>query len=356
MEKKNARKVEESKTTPLKRINVSKKSKRYLALIALLRGETEESVIKKYGRGAAWLARMIITTNLEAQRDVGKGKVSSMLKQISSGLIGCDVYRERLCELIKYGSKAIFIGGYHGLGKTSIVYEVAEMFGADVIRLQITELLTEIDIIGGLDIKSGKFIYSEFVQKVLEAKEHPEKQYFLLLDEFTRGRDEALNILFPVLAEKTLFINSPYADNKQIVLPDNIRVFGTGNINDKGIREVGEAEFDRWNGIEIKPIMENNILTQMIKQRSNLQEGSAFNKILRIYALSWQYGKEARILPMSHRTLLEASRILAQRLSAGENEPDALRDTLEDTYFVSSQAILNPNYKTTYQQILREVM
>jgi hypothetical protein len=352
--------MRQAKIISIANTRISKKSDKYLAVVALLNGEDMAKVSQEHGPVATYSARTLIKTFIEAEKASSKAPTTGSTAptvSLPSALLGYDGYRDRICQLAKYGSKAIFIGGYHGLGKTSIVYEVAKLFNAEVIRLQVTELLTEIDIIGGLDLKTGKLVYSEFVTKLIEANAHPEKQYFLLLDEFTRGREEALNILFPLLAEKILFINSPYSELKQIVLPSNMKVFGTGNINDKGIREVGDAEFDRWNGLEIKPIMDTPTLTKMIQQKSTLTSTSeCFGRLIRAYGLSWQYGNEARILPMSHRTLIEVSNIIALRLRDGIEPQKAFKDSMDETYFVSSQAILNPNYKTSYDQIMREVL
>jgi hypothetical protein len=282
-------------------------------------------------------------------------KTDKFEKYKKCGLVGVEEIMYKIDQLIKYGKKAIFIGGFHGLGKTTMVYELAKFHNAEVIRLQVTELLSEIDIIGGLDIKTGKIQYSEFVEKILEAIEHKEKQYFVLLDEFTRGREEALNILFPVLAEKKLFINSPYSKYKMIELPENIKVFGTGNIKDKGIREVGEAEFDRWNGVEVVPIQDTSSIKKIIKAKTELKDDLALSKLTNFYQKSWINGGDMLILPMSHRTLIETAQITSSKIKDGMESVEALKETIQETYFISSQAILNPNFKKTFGDMMREV-
>jgi hypothetical protein len=302
-----------------------------------------------------WVLRTepVATAKTEPEKVVPK--IDKFEKYKNCGLVGVEEVMYKIDQLIKYGKKAIFIGGYHGLGKTTMVYELAKFHNAEVIRLQVTELLSEIDIIGGLDIKTGKIQYSEFVEKILEAIENKEKQYFVLLDEFTRGREEALNILFPVLAEKKLFINSPYSKYKMIELPENIKVFGTGNIKDKGIREVGEAEFDRWNGVEVVPIQDTTNIKKVIKAKTELREEIVLSKITNFYQKSWIKGGEMLILPMSHRTLIETAQITHSKIKDGMEGIDALKETIQETYFISSQAILNPNFKNTFETMLREV-
>ena len=277
-------------------------------------------------------------------------------KTVKSSLVGYNKILQRIVNILKYGTKAVILGGYHGLGKTTMAYDIAEFFGAEVIRLQVTEMLSDIDIVGGVDPVSGKFLESDFVKKVRDAIENPKKKYLLLIDEFTRGREEAMEIFFPVFAERLLVINSPYAENKEIMITDNIMVMATGNIHDRGVREVGGAEFDRFNGVEIEPLKSKTVLRQMLKKCTKLKDSHIISNLLDFYLLSWEYGSEARILPMSHRTLIEVGNVCAGKIKDGFDTEDVLEHTLEETYFVSSQAMLNPNFKNTYKQMVREVL
>jgi MoxR-like ATPase len=270
-------------------------------------------------------------------------------------MIGIHSKLTEIYQLLKYGSKPVIIGGYHGLGKTSMVYDVAKYMDAEVIRLQVTELLTDVDIIGGYDLNSKKFIYSEFVKKLLEAIENPSKQYILLIDEFTRGRAEAMECLFPVFAENMLIINSPYAPDKEIKLTGNVRVIATGNIKDRGVRDVGGAEFDRFNGVEVEQLSSKSDLKRVLA-KAGLKDYDVTNALINFYNLSWEYGEEMRILPMSHRTLKEVAQICQSKIDDGFDSMTVLKDTLRQTYFVSSQALLNPNFKNTYDTMVREAL
>lgn len=279
-------------------------------------------------------------------------KISKVTK-FQTKLIGMQNTAEEIIDLLNYGTKGIFIGGFHGLGKTSIVYELAEFYKAEVVRLQVTELLSEVDIVGGVDLKTGGFKFSQFVEKLLEAIAHPEKKYFILLDEFTRGREEALNILFPFLAEKVLFINSAYSEIKEIKLSSNVKVLGTGNVKDKGIRAIGEAEFDRWSGVEVKPLTAETDIKRLIAPYA--LELSIQSMLIRFYKLSWQYGDEMRIIPMSHRTLIEVANVANLKTKNGGHPAISLKSSLKGNYFVTSQAMMDANFSHTYDQMVREV-
>jgi len=270
-------------------------------------------------------------------------------------IIGYEKEIKEINDLIKYGRKGIFIGGYHGLGKSSMVYYLAKLYDADVVRLQVTEMLTEVDIVGGVDPRTGGFIPSEFVKALKKANEEKGgKMTFVLLDEFTRGREEAQNILFPLLAEKKLFINSPYADVKVIEVAESVVMFATGNVKDAGLREVGGAEFDRWNGVEIPFLVERNDLVALLKGKAGVTDLVLMEKMMRYYLLTLEKYREHRILAMSTRTFIETSMLAQCKVNDGQDVEGAMKDALKVTYFITSQAILNPNYRKTYEDLIRE--
>ena len=271
-----------------------------------------------------------------------------------NGLIGCERILKQIELLHDKGTKAIFLAGYHGLGKSSIVEGLATEKKAELIRLQVTEMLSEIDIIGGIDLKSGDFKTAPFVNSILSATQHPDKLYFLLLDEFTRGREEALNILFPILAERKLIINNPYSTLNVIAIPDNIKIFATGNLHDTGQREVGQAEMDRYNVIEILPIKEKDTLSYLLKQKVEDLNESVADILISVYLKSWDLYADGKILAMSIRTLIEATKI-GTEYAKTITDKNAVKECLGLTYYGTSQAIFNPAYKRTYDEIIKGV-
>ena len=212
-------------------------------------------------------------------------------------------------------------------------------------------MTSEVDILGGLDLKSGEFVYSDFVQNLILSTKEKDKNFYVLLDEFTRGRDEALNILFPLLAEKKLIINSPYSKDKEIKIENNVKIFATGNLHDTGQRDIGQAEFDRYNVIEVKPILDIEILKQIIELKVGEMQHETCNLLINFYLQTWQKYKEMRILAMSTRTLIECANI-TKELNKTLPSRVAIKKALSLTYFGTSQAILNPNYARTYQELL----
>lgn len=270
------------------------------------------------------------------------------------GLIGCEDVIKKIDLLQKHGNKAIFVAGYHGLGKSTLVEALAKEHGAELIRFQMTEMTSEIDLIGGLDLKTGEFVYSNFVKALMQANKDPSKKYYVLIDEFTRGRDEALNILFPLLAEKKLIINSPYAKETEILVSDNVKIFATGNLHDVGQREIGQAELDRYNVVVIKPIKDTIILNHIISSKVGAMNSETKELLIKFYMNSWTKHEEARILAMSIRTFIEAAKI-ALEINKKKSALTSVKEALELTYFGTSHAVLNPNYARTYQEMIQEL-
>ena len=217
-----------------------------------------------------------------------------------------------------------------------------------------TEMTSEIDLIGGLDLKSGEFAYSSFVKALIEAGKDTTKKFYVLIDEFTRGRDEALNILFPLLAEKKLVINSPYAKETEILVSDNVKIFATGNLHDVGQREVGQAELDRYNVVVIQPIKDVAILNHIIASKVGSMNSETKELLIKFYLNSWTKHEEARILAMSIRTFIETANI-ALEINKKKSALISVKEALQLTYFGTSHAVLNPNYERTYREMIQEL-
>ena len=111
---------------------------------------------------------------------------------------------------------------------------------------------------------------------------------------------------------------------------------------------------DRWNIIEIQPIQTTSKLNTIIHKTIDFNMGE-MDKLIDVYKKSWTKAGEGRILAMSIRTLIETARILKTYVKTGEDINSATKKALEITYYGTSQAVLNPLYKQTYNEILTEV-
>ena len=279
-------------------------------------------------------------------------------KKKTDTLIGLEKYNRKISLLLDSGTKGIFIAGFHGLGKSSLVMELAKKNKAEVVRFQVTETLTEFDIVGSPNMKTGEFIYSNLVKSLQEANKNKDKMHYIILDEFTRGPPECKQILFPLLAEKTLYINSIYSDTKSIAVGDNVKIFATGNLHDSNQCDISQAEMDRYNIIEIKPILEERILTSIIKNKVEYEDTlineEVIRKLIRFYKRTWEMHNEKRILAMSIRTFIETARI-ATKLSKSQTDNESLKNALSMTYYGTSHAVFNPHYNNTYKEMINSI-
>ena len=320
--------------------NSSKKKKTVKKERQVQLGETEKETEKK--SATKWVG-------IKKQKE----------KKKTNMLIGLEAYKRKISLLLDSGTKGIFIAGFHGLGKSSLVMELAKKEKAKVVRFQVTETLTEFDIIGSPNMKTGEFIYSNLVKGLQEANKNKDKTYYIILDEFTRGPPECKQILFPLLAEKTLYINSIYSDMESIAVNDNVKIFATGNLHDSNQCDISQAEMDRYNIIEIRPILEDKVLKSIIKSKVDYEDTEmgreVIRKLIRFYKKSWDMYDEKRILAMSIRTFIETARI-AIKLSASQTDNESLRNALSMTYYGTSHAVFNIHYNNTYKEMINSIL
>jgi hypothetical protein len=279
--------------------------------------------------------------------------IKSTVAKMKKSLIGCDQQYEEFIDAVTANDKAIMLAGSHGLGKSEAVKDVARYFDAQCTRIQVSAMTSEIDLIGSTDPNTGKFLKGAVYRAVEDAISNPSQMHFLFFDEFTRGTDEAMTAIFPLVAEKRLIVNNPHAPVSELIVANNLVIVGTGNVDDKGLRNLGGAEFDRWRVIDFEHITDTEILRRICKDY--LYNSEAFTKITTVYALSIQYAKERKILPMSIRTMISTMKLAKIKYERGYAPLVALRKALDNDYWASSQAFYNPSYKNTYMQIMREV-
>lgn len=267
-------------------------------------------------------------------------------------LIGMDETYRKVIDCIEEGTKGIILSGHHGLGKTEFCYDIANHYDCKhVFRVQITETTNDTHLVGAVHLKNG-FLKGIVYEAIDTAQKNPNDKYMLLFDEYTRGREDAMPIILPLLAERKLIVNDAYAQmTEEIMAPDNLLIIATGNVMDKGVRELGGAESDRWNGVHIEHITDTKVLKKIIKPKSEF----VFNTLYKVYKLSIDYAKESRILAMSIRTFKNCHNLAQRKIDYGMSETDAVKEALSSDYMFASQANMNPSFRNTFNQILREV-
>jgi len=317
----------------------------------LSKGFTIEQCKLLFGKSRKTAHEVILGT-----RELPTSKQTKIKTIGKDQLLGMEKYVKHIKLLMDKGTKGILIAGYHGLGKSSLVYMLAEQEGVpkeDIFRLQVTETMTDYDIVGSESLETGKFVPSELVTMIQKAKENSDKQFYVLIDEFTRGREETVQVLYPLLAEKKLIINNVKAEFHEIEVPKNVRIFATGNLHDSGQRELPQCEGDRFNLVEVEFIKDKKILNKILDMSAVLNTDLK-KSLIDLYLESIEKYEQGSILAMSIRTLSETARIIAGIIDDDitVSHKLAFKTAMSLTFYGSSQAMINPHYKMTYNDLV----
>lgn len=140
-------------------------------------------------------------------------------------------------------SQAVYVKGFHGIGKTTIMQKIADSFGLKLVVFNCSELADVGDVIGLPTIES----YTD--KDGVERKRttwaapfwyHPDEPVMLVFDEYPRARPEISNATMQITLERKIL------DKR---LPEGSRVFACGNPADAGVYDaetLDPAKLDRW--------------------------------------------------------------------------------------------------------------
>ena len=179
-------------------------------------------------------------------------------------------YNDGLVENFYLSLKAkpfVILAGISGTGKTRLVKLFAEAIGAEYKLIPVRpDWSDSTDLFGHIDL-NGRFISGAMLDFLKEAQDHPEKPYFLCLDEMNLARVEYYlsdilsvietrdykrgHIVSDLLVSKEKYGVDKEAQNKygEIVFPENLYLIGTVNM-DETTFPFSKKVLDRANTIE----------------------------------------------------------------------------------------------------------
>lgn len=161
----------------------------------------------------------------------------------------------------------VILSGISGTGKTKIVQWLAESVGAteDNGRFTLIPVRPDwndsSDLLGYVDIK-GDFKPGPLTNVIIEAKKHPDKPYFVVLDEMNLARVEhyfsdVLSVMESRRWENGLITSSRLLPREtagcDLVLPPNVYIIGTVNM-DETTYPFSKKVLDRANTIEFNRV------------------------------------------------------------------------------------------------------
>ena len=151
--------------------------------------------------------------------------------------------KKDICEELVKMDKNVLITGSTGSGKSSFCLEVAKTLNMKPFMFNIGSTQdARLSLVGSHELKNGEtnFVYSSFVKAIQEPNS------LIILDELSRGSDDAFNILFPLLDfRKTLEVDET---NEIVHVAEGVRFIATANIGSEysATRSLDRALEDRF--------------------------------------------------------------------------------------------------------------
>jgi len=144
--------------------------------------------------------------------------------------------------------KPILLRGRHGIGKSELVYQIAEKVGLPVVERRVS-VMTEGDLVGLPVIKGDvtKFNPPDWFKQACD------EPVVLFLDEVDRGTAEVAQQIFELTDSRKLNGNTLHPETLIFAAVNG----GTDDSGDYQVREMDLAELDRWTVFDVEPTVED---------------------------------------------------------------------------------------------------
>lgn len=212
----------------------------------------------------------------------------------------------------------VYIWGFHGTGKTTLLEQVAARTGRPFLRVQHTINTEESHILGQWTVKDGHtvFEYGPLAVAMLHGLVY-------CADEYDFAMPSVLSVYQPVLEGKSLVIKDAPAAQRIITPHPNFRFVATGNTNGSG-DETGlyqgtniqnAANYDRFGVVEQKHYMQPSLEVQILQNQARIVETDA-KKLVEFAQLIREAFAASKIgSTVSPRALIYAAKLGARRAS-----------------------------------------
>ncbi|ELC8417124.1 AAA family ATPase [Clostridium perfringens] len=210
---------------------------------------------------------------------------------------------EEIKKLLKL-RKQIILYGVPGVGKSRFISDVESDFN-DRTKIQFHPSTTYEEFIGGTTIENGTVTTKagKFLEKCIEAKNNPEKNYLFVIDEINRGNISkifgetilALDREYKVNLIKPIKLGNDYV--VEFKIPENMYIIATMNSADRSIAVIDYAIRRRFGFIKLQPNYE------VVKEMSNINNiGINIEKLFKVINNKIQevLGEEELLLGQSY--------------------------------------------------------
>ena len=154
---------------------------------------------------------------------------------------------------------ALILAGVPGTGKTTIMRALASVLTGNtnseyVEFISFNQQTSYSDFISGLTSVEGVWLktFGALSRISKAAIDDPDNNYYLLIDELSRGNTEAIfGELMTAIEQRGIPIVTNNGDT--LIVPKNLYIIATMNITDKSTSRLDLATADRFGYIEVKP-------------------------------------------------------------------------------------------------------
>lgn len=182
-----------------------------------------------------------------------------------------DIDRIKSVLIASHIRAPLYVWGYHGSGKTTVLEQISARQNAPMVRIQHTINTEEAHIVGQYVVRDGEtvFQYGPLALAMIHGHRY-------LADEYDRAPPTVLSVYQPVLEGKALYIKEAPPDMRRIEPHPNFCFWATGNTNGAG-DETGlyqgavmqdAANFSRFGVTEMVDYMEPKIESSVVQAQA----------------------------------------------------------------------------------------
>jgi len=162
-------------------------------------------------------------------------------------------------KLILKIKRALILAGVPGTGKTTIMRALASVLTGNtnskyVEFISFNQHTSYSDFVSGLTSVEGVWLktFGALSRVCKAAIDDPDNNYYLLIDELSRGNTEAIfGELMTAIEQRGIPIVTNNGDT--LIVPKNLYIIATMNITDKSTSRLDVATADRFGYIEVEP-------------------------------------------------------------------------------------------------------
>lgn len=250
-----------------------------------------------------------------------------------------DETKNRMIKTLVEGGKNVMVTGATGAGKTTYCFKVAEELGMDcmVINCGSTQD-ARTSLLGYFTLEDGntKFSPSDFIKAIQKPNT------LIVLDELSRGSDDAFNILFPILDHRREVTVEEQDGTERIVkVDDSVRFIATANIGMEysATRSLDRALQDRFMTFNL-PYITGEQMSGYIDDSMELtdKDEEMVNLLAQVYDYSHTlFGKGKIGTRISTRSILDVMSLV----KGGFKMRDILDHAILSQYEQDSSTIVN---------------